>query len=87
VRLSENQTVTKTHIPDSVAGLTAVNPVAPASPHLQFVASVDRAGLRANCWRAVEENKKEEACDFSLQRKISLKYFDPGPGVPDAEKI
>ena len=87
VRLGENQTVTKTHIPDSIAGLAAIEPVAAAGPNLQFMASLDGAGLRANCWRAVEENKKEDACDFSLQRKISLKYFDPGPGVPDAEKI
>jgi len=89
MRLGEDQTITKTHVPDSIAGLAAIEPVAAAGPNLQFMASLDGAGLRANCWRADagKENKKEDACDFSSQRKISSKYFDPGPGVPDAEKI
>jgi len=48
MRFAEDQAVTKTHVPDAVAGLAASDPVAASGPNLQFVAALDRAGLRAN---------------------------------------
>src|SRR6266404_4716813 len=48
MRFAEDQAVTKTHVPDAVAGLAASDPVAASGPNLHFVAALDRAGLRAN---------------------------------------
>ena len=49
VRSGEDQAVTEAYVPDAVAGLASIDPVATAGPHLQFVAALDGAGLRSQC--------------------------------------
>src|SRR6266852_9677452 len=51
VRSGEDLAVTEAFVPDAVAGLASIDPVATAGPHLQFAASLARAGLRAHCRR------------------------------------
>src|SRR5438552_5260079 len=61
VRRSEDQSVAEARVPYSVAGLAAIDSAAPAGPHLQLMAALDRAGLRANCAR-VHEHGKQDGC-------------------------
>ena len=61
VRRSEDQSVAEARVPYSVGGLAAINSAAPAGPHLQLMAALDRAGLRANCGR-VHEHGKQDGC-------------------------
>src|SRR6266851_5069129 len=48
VRLGEDQAITKTRVPDAVAGLAASDPVAASGPNLQFVAAFNGTGLSAD---------------------------------------
>ncbi len=73
--IGENQAVTEADVPNAVAGLGAVGAVASASPYLNFVAARDRAGLGA-CQRGTEENDKDEGCEESSHRCVSLKLFE-----------
>jgi len=51
VRPGKDQAVTESHVPDSVTGLAAIDPMAPASPHLDFMTSLNGTGLRESCGR------------------------------------
>ena len=48
MRRGENQAVTEAYVPDTVTGLAAAQAVPAAGPDLEFVAALDRAGLRTN---------------------------------------
>ena len=69
-----------------VAGLAATDSVAPAGPHLQFMAALDRAGLRANC-RHIQECSKDEGRENSTHRCVSSGIFDSSHRGIGAEKI
>src|SRR5216684_6295704 len=59
MRFGEDQAVTKTHVPDAVAGLAASDPVAASGPDLKFMASLNRAGLRESGGLAEEHDEDQ----------------------------
>ena len=75
VRRGEDQAVTKTYVPDAVARLATVDPVAPAGPELQFMTALNRAGLRANC-RRIKEYGEDQGREYSCHRSFSFGFFD-----------
>ena len=82
----QDQAVTESHIPDAVTRLGAIDPVAAAGPHLQFMAALDRAGLRANCGH-IQECSKDDGRENSSHHCVSSGIFDSSHRGIGAEKI